>query len=681
MSNYLHGDMRLSLSARMMRALEDHFEVDAASGALALDPTLLGLVGLNADGTWVDTSAVHASTSLLDLAGKLKAATDQEAQYRTNADTAATTDRAAIRSEFAAADVVLDGKITAEKNRAEGAEGVLQGKIDDEEAARILADNSATTDRAAIRSEFAAADAAIVNGASVGYDTLKGLEDYLKAEVARAVAAEGDIQADVDQNEADGDADRALIRSEFAAADSDIQAELDASQTGAGLAADGSYVATAGKQYISGALSLVDADNKLDDAIKAEKLRAEGVEATLQSNIDVETARIDAILLGSQADKDSFAEIVTLINSVDTENDQAFAAYVLSNDAALAQEVTDRGAGDQAIQDELDATQTGAGLEADGTYTANGSANYIPLATSLVDADNKLDAQIKVVVDNLAAEIVNRAADVDAEEARALAAEGVLQGKIDDEEAARILADNSATTDRAAIRSEFAAADATLQGNIDAEAATRLAADNSATTDRAAIRSEFAAADVVLDGKITAEKNRAEGVEGDLANINGNLDNTNLVAAINSLYGSSGGRFDELSAEHRITDSRHYPMQVDANVNGFSHVSSGMFGQNVTLADVLTKAPVVGQDFPEFEPNAADDSERAAKIYSLVRDSVKVFVNGMFVPMLRDPVTGDFVMGDVADAHEFKFSADGTKVLAPSGFSVAPGEFAVIMLG
>ena len=59
-------------------------------------------------------------------------------------------------------------------------------------------------------------------------------------------------------------------------------------------------------------------------------------EADSDAAIAAEKARIDAILNLSEADKDSFAEIVTLINSVDTENDSAFAGYVASNDAAVA---------------------------------------------------------------------------------------------------------------------------------------------------------------------------------------------------------------------------------------------------------------------------------------------------------------------------------------------------------
>ena len=54
------------------------------------------------------------------------------------------------------------------------------------------------------------------------------------------------------------------------------------------------------------------------------------------------------------------------------------------------------------LQTELDATQAGAGLGANGAYTANGSANYISSVTTLQAADNALDAQIKTNADNIA---------------------------------------------------------------------------------------------------------------------------------------------------------------------------------------------------------------------------------------------------------------------------------------
>ena len=48
---------------------------------------------------------------------------------------------------------------------------------------------------------------------------------------------------------------------------------------------------------------------------------------SVDSRITTEKGRVDAILSASSADKDSFAEIVTLINSVDTTNDSGFASF------------------------------------------------------------------------------------------------------------------------------------------------------------------------------------------------------------------------------------------------------------------------------------------------------------------------------------------------------------------
>jgi len=54
------------------------------------------------------------------------------------------------------------------------------------------------------------------------------------------------------------------------------------------------------------------------------------------------------------------------------------------------------------LQTEVDATQTGAGLGANGAYTANGSTNYLGSAASLKAADEALDSQLKTVADAVA---------------------------------------------------------------------------------------------------------------------------------------------------------------------------------------------------------------------------------------------------------------------------------------
>jgi hypothetical protein len=86
--------------------------------------------------------------------------------------------------------------------------------------------------------------------------------------------------------------------------------------------------------------SLTDAVNKgqLDSAISSipeVDLSSYYTKSEVDSTIQTERERIDAILLASDADKDSFAEIVGLINSVDTENDQVFSGYVTSNNVRV----------------------------------------------------------------------------------------------------------------------------------------------------------------------------------------------------------------------------------------------------------------------------------------------------------------------------------------------------------
>ena len=70
------------------------------------------------------------------------------------------------------------------------------------------------------------------------------------------------------------------------------------------------------------------------------------------------------------------------------------------NADGIANEITARTNADgQVIQAELDATQTGAGLEDNGNYVAKADANYIASASTLKGADEALDAALKAEVD------------------------------------------------------------------------------------------------------------------------------------------------------------------------------------------------------------------------------------------------------------------------------------------
>jgi len=158
-------------------------------------------------------------------------------------------------------------------------------------------------------------------------------------------------------------------------------------------------------------------------AVAAEATSRTNADNTLDGKITTEKNRIDAILSAADADKDSFAEIVALINSVDSTNDTAFAGYVTSNNAALAAEVTNRTSADTAL-----------GLRID---SAEGVSSALDTRVTAAEAD-----------------IVSLGTDLAAEES------------------ARIAAVSAEATSRSN-------ADTTLQANIAAEASTRATADTS----------------------------------------------------------------------------------------------------------------------------------------------------------------------------------------------------------
>jgi hypothetical protein len=240
-------------------------------------------------------------------------------------------------------------------------------------------------------------------------------------------------------------------------------------------------------------------------AVSAEASARMAGDADLQSQVSVEKGRIDAILSASDADKDTFAEIVALINSVDTANDSAFASYVLSNNAALAQEVSDRLAGDTAL---------GADLASEASARA---------------------AAVAALQASLSQEISARQAAVAAEEAARIAA-------VSAEAAARQVSDTAEAATRAAADENEAAsrqaADAALQASlsqeisdrqaaVSAEASARAAADTAEASARqaadaaemsarmAAVSAEASArmaGDADLQGKIDTEKSRIDSI-------------------------------------------------------------------------------------------------------------------------------------------------------------------------
>ncbi|MCF6440858.1 tail fiber domain-containing protein [Pseudoalteromonas luteoviolacea] len=118
--------------------------------------------------------------------------------------------------------------------------------------------------------------------------------------------------------------------------------------------------------------------DKLLDAAQFKAQQSSGsdaLKADYNAKITVQKERIDSILEASDADADSFKEIVDLINSVDTESDQAFASYVLSNDQRSAQIETDLATESSTRLQEVASLQTALQQEV-SDRTADSASRY-----------------------------------------------------------------------------------------------------------------------------------------------------------------------------------------------------------------------------------------------------------------------------------------------------------------
>ena len=248
--------------------------------------------------------------------------------------------------------------------------------------------------------ELAAAlndDPAFFSSMSTANTTLQTNIDTLTADAAAArtalqtalQAAIDAVQADVNTNEADADAAISAETTARGVALTALETSLQASIAAVQADVDANETASdAAEAALSARLDVLEADPTTAVAVAAVQADVDANEADADAAIAVERGRIDAILDSAAADSDTFAEVVALINSVDTANDNAFAAYVLSNDAAVAavqadvnQNESDADAADAALSSRLDT------LEADPTTATAVAASPADVDQNESDAD------------------------------------------------------------------------------------------------------------------------------------------------------------------------------------------------------------------------------------------------------------------------------------------------------
>jgi len=186
---------------------------------------------------------------------------------------------------------------------------------------------------------------------------ISAAESSVVSEKERAEGAEQALDAKIEQEKLDrASGDLSTLTSANSHADSKVLEEKNLREA-ADNALDGRITTLEGQV----GEDLQTAISELESSISAEATARQEADSNLQSQVDAEKGRIDAILSLSDADKDSFKEIVDLINSVDTENDQAFASYVLSNDSALAEEVSRATSAESGLESRISAVESQVG--------------------------------------------------------------------------------------------------------------------------------------------------------------------------------------------------------------------------------------------------------------------------------------------------------------------------------
>jgi polyhydroxyalkanoate synthesis regulator phasin len=328
---------------------------------------------------------------------------------------------------------------------ANGAEIAYKSVTDAIQADLDIAEGNISTlqsDVVALDVRVDSAEATIITHTS----QISTLQSDLSLETSNRIAADNDLDMRLDSAEATIithtgqistiQSDISLETSNRIAADNDLDMRLDSAE--ATIVTHTGQISTLQSDLSLETSNRIAADSDLDmrlDSAEATIVTHTGQISTLQSDLSLETS--NRIAADSDLDMrldSAEATIVTHTGQISTlQSDlSAETSARIAADSDLQDQIDALGSGSlTAIQAEIDATQTGAGLNTAGGYVVDMGGNYISTATSLHSADQALDVAIAGVQTSLTSEISDRIADVDAEESARISADVVLQGEID----------------------------------------------------------------------------------------------------------------------------------------------------------------------------------------------------------------------------------------------------------
>lgn len=209
-----------------------------------------------------------------------------------------------------------------------------------------------------------------------------------------------------------------------------VTVTFDAQTSGTVVVSKGGHVVSGSIEFdsILNAPTLLSSSEQIASAISG-AFQADS--ASLASSIDTQSGRIDAILSASSADADSFKEIVDLINSVDTDNDNAFASFYSSStqdSSSFSTRVSSLESDVAALGDtyatdaELNASSSAILSDVDSissSLAAGIASNLLDITelqsfSSSLDATFASDSELTAVSTSLAAGVASNASDISA---------------------------------------------------------------------------------------------------------------------------------------------------------------------------------------------------------------------------------------------------------------------------
>ena len=377
----------------------DVLEALSASGGQSLDTTATTLVGaINEVHGEMNTNTTNIGTigNLDTTASNLVGAVNEVHGEVDSNKSAADTDRAAIRTEFAAADGVVTSAFTT-------ADGVVTSAFQAADAAQTTALQS--------YADTAEADAITAAGT---YTDAEVLTEKTRAEAAELVLTNGLA--------AEATTARAAEQANAASAAANLL-EITATQASGGLNLDGTYTAHSTSNYIDAGSNLKAVDLLLDAQAKAnaDAIAGEITDRTTAVAAEATTARA--------AEQANAAAIVTE-NGRATGVENTLSGLITTNATAIATESTRAQAAE------------GVNATAIANIISNTDAAALDSLTEIVTAFQSADSTLTGLVSanttahqtnatGLAAEIVDRAAADTALDTAYKAADTTLQNNID----------------------------------------------------------------------------------------------------------------------------------------------------------------------------------------------------------------------------------------------------------